>query len=109
MAYFILIGIKKNCPGGCPCETFACSETTTVPDVTTSTAPATTTIETTITTTQAPKNSVLVLSTYRSSNKPMVVTFDGKFLLKEVKRKEIKMLIEFSSPHYFDFMQKVFF
>lgn len=36
-------------------------------------------------------------------------TYDGKFLLKEVKRKEIKMLIEFSSPHYFDYMQKVFF
>ena len=73
--------IKKNCPGGCPCDGFTCIETTTQPDVSTSTAPATTETATTAsTTTPAPKNAVLVLSTYDSSNKPMVVTFEGEFI-----------------------------
>ena len=46
----------------------------------TTTAAATTATTTSV----APPNAVLVLSTYKYSNKPLVVSFDGKepFLLK---------------------------
>ena len=59
-------------------------QTTTTPAVTTSTVPQTTTSSAVITST-APQtttspvvNAVLVLSTYRSTNKPMIIDFDGK-------------------------------
>ena len=72
--------IQANCPAGCPCDEFNCLETTTSADVSTSTAQITTTISTTTSTTTASPtpNAVLVLSTYKSENKPMVVTFEGK-------------------------------
>ena len=79
------IYIQANCPAGCPCNSFDCLETTTSPDVSTSTAPMTTTtaittVTTTSTTIPATPNAVLVLNTRFSSNKPMVVTFEGKNL-----------------------------
>ena len=65
---------QENCPGGCPCDEYPCAETTTAPDVITSTAPATTTSPAT--------NAVLVLSTLNSSNKPMVIDWDGELILE---------------------------
>ena len=74
--------IQANCPAGCPCDEFNCLDTTTSADHSTSTAPMTTTTAiTTMTTTStsipATPNAVLVLSTYNSENKPMVVTLEG--------------------------------
>ena len=63
--------IKENCSAGCPCREFECIETTPAPEVTTATVPATTTPST--------GNAVLVLSTYNSGNKPMIVDFNGWF------------------------------
>ena len=71
--HFLTI-FQENCPGGCPCDDYPCAETTTAPDVTTSTAPATTTSPAT--------NAVLVLSTFYSTNKPMVIDWDGEFIFK---------------------------
>ena len=71
----ILAFIKENCPAGCPCDGFPCTETTTTTTttVTTSTAPPTT---------PAPaSNAVLVLSTRNAANKPMVVGWDGKRII----------------------------
>ena len=62
---WLLIGIKKNCPGGCPCDSFDCEDDT-----------ATTTLTTT--TESVAKKAVLVLSTYISSNVPMVIGYNGK-------------------------------
>ena len=70
----IFINFQENCPGGCPCDDYPCAETTTAPDMTTSTAPATTTPPAT--------NVVLLLSTYNSANKPMVIDWDGKFTME---------------------------
>ncbi len=70
LAYDFYIYFQENCQGGCPYDDFPCIESTTAPDVTTSTAPATTP--------QPSANAVLVLSTYKTANKPMVVDFDGK-------------------------------
>ena len=61
--------IKENCSAGCPCSEFDCIETTSAPEVTTATVPATTTSPT--------GNAVLVLSTGTSANKPMIVDFNG--------------------------------
>ena len=65
-----LIFLQDNCPGGCPCDGYPCTETTPAPEATTSTAPATTTSPVT--------NAVLVLSTSNAANKPMVIDWDGK-------------------------------
>ena len=43
--------IQNDCPFGCPCDAFDC---------------------------QADKKSVLVLNTYSSSNKPLLIKFDGE-------------------------------
>ena len=65
-----LINFQENCPGGCPCDGYPCAETTTAPDMTTSTAPASTT---------SPSiNAVLVLSSEHVANKPMVIDLDGE-------------------------------
>ena len=66
--------LQENCPAGCPCDDYPCVETTTVPDMTTATVPATTTSPAT--------NAVLVLSTINAANKPMVIDWDGKLLQK---------------------------
>ena len=34
-------------------------------------------------------------------------TFDGKYVMKEVKRQELKMFLEFA-PQYFDYLCKAF-
>ena len=66
--------MKENCLAGCPCSDFECATTTTTTlDVTTATVPATTTSPT--------GNSVLVLSNLETSNKPMIVDFEGNFRL----------------------------
>ena len=62
--------IEENCSAGCPCSDFECTPTTSVPDITTATIPATTT--------PPAQNAVLVLSTYESSNKPMIIDFEGQ-------------------------------
>ena len=36
-------------------------------------------------------------------------TFDGKYIIKEVRSHEIKMLMELTTPHYYNYMAKVFF
>ena len=66
------ITIQENCIGGCPCEQYSCSQTTTSSAVTTPTVPQTTT--------SPVANAVLVLSTYNSTNKPMIIDFDGKII-----------------------------
>ena len=63
---------KENCSAGCPCSGFDCLGPTSAPDITTSTATGTTTSPTV--------NAVLVLSTYNSNNKPMLVDFKGKYI-----------------------------
>ena len=68
------INFQENCPGDCPCDDYPCAETTTAPDVTTPTAPATTTSPAT--------NAVLVLSTSNAANKPMVIDWDGELILE---------------------------
>ena len=73
LEFLYLIDFQENCPGGCPCDDYPCAETTTAP-VPTSTTPATTTSPTT--------NAVLVLSTSTGSNKPMVIDWDGEFILE---------------------------
>ena len=68
----LVIVLQENCIGGCPCENYSCLETTTSPAVTAPTVPQTTT---------APvANAVLVLSTYNTENKPMIIDFDGENL-----------------------------
>ena len=62
--------IQNNCPGGCPCDSFECEDVT--PTVTSTTSVPTTTSE------PAAKNAVLMLSTYESSNIPMVLGYNGK-------------------------------
>ena len=62
------IYFQENCPGGCPCDDYSCAETTTAPDVTIPTAPTT--------------NAILVLSTSNAANKPMVIDWDGEFVLE---------------------------
>jgi len=47
---------------------------------TTTTSTTITTTTTTTTTTVPPSNSVLVLSSFNSKNKPMVVSFEGSFM-----------------------------
>ena len=69
------IYFQENCPGGCPCDDYSCAETTTAPDVTTPTAPTTTASPAT--------NAVLVLSTSNAANKPMVIDWDGEFVLRK--------------------------
>ena len=69
--------IQENCSAGCPCSDFECIETTTAPDVTTATVPATKT--------PSNSNAVLVLSTYESSNKPIIVDFDGNSIYFDYK------------------------
>ena len=64
--------IEENCSAGCPCSDFECTPTTSVPDITTATVPATTT--------PPAQNAVLVLSTYESSNKPMIIDFEGQLV-----------------------------
>ena len=71
---FFFIYFQNNCPAGCPCDDYPCAETTTAPDQITSTAPTTTTLPT--------SNAVLVLSTNNAPNKPMVIDWDGKFILE---------------------------
>lgn len=63
--------IKENCPTGCPCDTYQCEEIT--PTTTSTTSVATTTTEPKL------KEAVLVLSTYTSSNVPMVIGFNGEY------------------------------
>ena len=65
-------GIEENCSAGCPCSDFECTPTTSVPDITTATVP--------VTTTPPAHNAVLVLSTYESSNKPMIIDFEGQLV-----------------------------
>ena len=72
--YALLYDFQENCPGGCPCDEYPCAETTTAPDITTPSAPATTTSPAT--------NAVLVLSTKNAANKPMVIDWDGEFILE---------------------------
>ena len=36
-------------------------------------------------------------------------TYDGKYILKEVRSHEIKMLMELTTLHYYNYMAKVFF
>ena len=61
--------VKANCIGGCPCDSSFCQETTT------------TAVTTTTTTTMAPvPKSVLVLNLEKSSNKPIVIDFEGKMI-----------------------------
>ena len=62
---------QANCKGGCPCDSYECDDMTTTPS-------STTTIATTTTTSaEPPKEAVLLLSTYRSGNVPMVIDFEG--------------------------------
>ena len=68
-----LLFIQENCPGGCPCDDFECEDIT--PTVTSTTSVATTTIE------PVAKDAVLLLSTYSSSNVPMVIGYNGKLHL----------------------------
>ena len=72
--YLFSLFFQENCPGGCPCDDYPCAETTTAPDITTPTTPATTTSPTT--------NAVLVLSTNNAANKPLVIDWNGEFILK---------------------------
>ena len=67
-----LTSTQEKCPTGCPCDDYHCGgSTTTVPEVTTSTAPETTA--------SPPINAVLVLSTKNVANKPMVIDWEGTF------------------------------
>ena len=61
---------QENCKAGCPCESYECDDITTTQASTT-----------TIATTAPPKEAVLLLSTYPSSNVPMVIDFKGKLTL----------------------------
>ena len=69
---FFDILLQENCPAGCPCDDYPCTETTTAPEITTVTVPATTTSPTT--------NAVLVLSTRNAANKPIFIDWEGKLL-----------------------------
>ena len=72
-SYFIVTFCRlfqENCKGGCPCESYECNELTT-------TIASTTSIATT-TTAQPTNEAVLLLSTYKSSNVPMVIDFEGR-------------------------------
>ena len=62
-----------NCPDGCPCDRYPCTEKTTAPYGTIPTVKATT----------APlaTNAVLVLNTWNAANKQMVIGWDGEFIL----------------------------
>ena len=61
--------IQENCPAGCPCDSFECEDVS--PTATSTTSVATTTTE------PAEKEAVLMLSTYDSSNVPMVISYNG--------------------------------
>ena len=91
----MLLMLQQNCVGGCPCDNYPCTETTTAPVTTTilETTMATTTVSSTTSsiasvTTTTPSlpsttnpmltHTILVLSTRRPENKPMTVDFDGK-------------------------------
>ena len=63
---------KENCPAGCPCDSYECEDVS--PTETSTTSVATTTAPTA-------KEAVLMLSTYWSSNVPMVIGFNGKLNL----------------------------
>ena len=71
--------IKENCSAGCPCNDFDCHAPTSVPTTTTTTT--TTTIITTTTPISPTRNAVLVLSTFKSNNKPFIVDFNGKYFM----------------------------
>ena len=66
----IKFAIEENCSTGCPCSDFECTATTPAPDVTTATVPTTTK--------PSIANAVLILSTYETTNKPMIVDFEGE-------------------------------
>ena len=83
-SFWYLYIFQENCPGGCPCDDYPCAETTTASDLTTPTAPATTTSPAT--------NAVLVLSTSKSANKPLVIDWDGKFIENNISLSEFKTL-----------------
>ena len=55
---------KSECPNGCPCPTYECSETTTI--VTTQTTPV------------KPKNSILILSTFEGYKPPVITDVNGR-------------------------------
>ena len=67
---FHSILFQSNCKMGCPCESYECD------GMTTTTSELTTTIPTT--TLDPTKKAVLLLSTYYSSNLPMVIDFEGE-------------------------------
>ena len=62
---------QANCPTGCPCPGYQCSNST----ITTTTS---TTTETTTTTAPITEMDVLVLSTANGEKQPMIISFDGK-------------------------------
>ena len=64
---------QSGCPSGCPCPNYPCTETTISPDITTPSQPDTTTSPT--------ADAVLILNTASSSNMPMVVDFDGQWIV----------------------------
>ena len=64
------INIKENCPAGCPCNTYECEDFT--PTTTSTTSAATTATD------PNAKDAVLMLSTYKSNNVPMVIEYNGK-------------------------------
>ena len=66
---FHSILFQSNCKMGCPCESYECDGMTTTSEITT-TIPTTTSDPT--------KRAVLLLSTYYSSNLPMVIDFEGE-------------------------------
>ena len=79
--------LQQNCVGGCPCESYPCSETTTaLVTTTTSLTTSRTTTETTVATTVMTSttnatlsSNVLLLGTFKQDNVPMTVDFYGKF------------------------------
>ena len=94
---------QANCPTGCPCPNYQCSnstittttrstaQTTTATTTDKSTTTATTTgittsVTTKPTTTKAPMNEkdVLVLSTSLGQKQPMIISFDGKSYYEEI-------------------------
>ena len=83
---------QEKCPTGCPCPDYQCPATTTGPSTTTTTlatttsttatTQTTTTSTTVITTTADLKTWILVLNTWSSSNKPLII--DGQGHSKEI-------------------------
>ena len=72
------------CPDGCPCEFYQCEETTTPAETTTSKTTTTTTKAETTTAPSSEKD-VLVLSTYSGEKTPMIISFNGKSIIKMKK------------------------